>query len=774
MIPRLYIAETQKGNFNNNGLGLLKDAVSFTAEEVRNGLYECTLLYPVGGRLWDCIKGQMYIKGKANDRYGPQIFRIYYISKPINGVFTVKGEHISYKTKYNFVRKCSYTGNCAGALEALNEAATYDSGFNFYSDITMTGKINLERQYLWDCIVGTKGSIVDTYGNGADIIRDNFDITVKQNGGVNKKVLIAYRKNMTGFTCEEDWSECYTKIYPYAVNPSTNEVIEITGYYVDSEYINRDPEHRVLPLDCSSSFSEGEEITEAKLIKKAQDYFKNNKCDIPKLSYKIEFVALKKTLQYKNKSMVEDIGMFDEVIIRHSLYGLNSTAKVCKTKYDGLNEMYEKIEVGDIKSSLNTEISNLVNDEVGKSEDIVKKSYMDEAIKTLSDAITGNDGGYVRLNPPENPSEILVMDNENINNAQVVWRWNKEGLGVSTTGYNGSFYGLAKNGKLVISEATAFKFSANLIEAGVIKSIDGKTIFDLGTGLITLYDNLNKNYSAELGNNALKLFDRWDSLGNQKNQIGSIESVQLKGSYFGYNIGNESNTRVGMGIIASYGDCIALVSEDGNGNYNPMFMMENSADGSNNINQGNRFGFLQDVAMLNGSQLKFYGTLHNFIGSIYFDSNSRMVHWGTGGHSFLVGQQERFKITNTGAEVIGTFTDSSDLAYKKNVKKLDKDTLQILKDIDIYEYEENGTIEIGLLAQEAVDVVPEIIKGEVTETTIQEANTMTDDERAEKLKGGKGASVDVYSMLSLLWDANKKLLDKITALENEVRILKNN
>lgn len=98
--------------------------------------------------------------------------------------------------------------------------------------------------------------------------------------------------------------------------------------------------------------------------------------------------------------------------------------------------------------------------------------------------------------------------------------------------------------------------------------------------------------------------------------------------------------------------------------------------------------------------------------------------------------------------------------------------MQILKDIDIYEYEENGTTEIGLLAQQAVNIVPEIIKGEVTQITIEEANSMTDYERAEKLKDGKGASVDVYSMLSLLWDANKKLLDKIDALENEVKILK--
>ena len=77
-----------------------------------------------------------------------------------------------------------------------------------------------------------------------------------------------------------------------------------------------------------------------------------------------------------------------------------------------------------------------------------------------------------------------------------------------------------------------------------------------------------------------------------------------------------------------------------------------------------------------------------------------------------------------------------------------------------------------MLAQEAVKIIPDIIKGTVTDTTIEEANTMAEEERAEKLKDGKGASVDIYSMLSLLWDANKKLLDKIEMLENEVKILK--
>ena len=397
--------------------------------------------------------------------------------------------------------------------------------------------------------------------------------------------------------------------------------------------------------------------------------------------------------------------------------------------------------------------------------------YVNKSIADLSAAITGCDGGYVRLNPETNPSEILVMDNEDINSAQVVWRWNKEGLGVSTTGYNGSFVGLARDGKLVVNEATAYKFTAALIEAGILKSVDGNTQFNLDTGKITLYDAINQNYSLEIGNNSIILYDRYDALHNQKNVVGMLSSEKVIGDSFGYDIGGY-NTRYGAMYRINSGDFLMISGDNTVNQPVPIIMVDNTADGANNLCQGSRVAVRGDVVMQLSSAINFnYG--NDFTGAIRGGlSNGNIDVWGVNNVSITTGNQVHLKVTTTGVEVIGTFTDSSDLAYKKNVRKLDKDTLQILKDIDIYEYEENGAIEIGLLAQEAVNVVPDIIKGTVTNTTIEEANTMTEEERKEKLKDGKGASVDIYSMLSLLWDANKKLLDKIDVLENEVKILK--
>lgn len=78
--------------------------------------------------------------------------------------------------------------------------------------------------------------------------------------------------------------------------------------------------------------------------------------------------------------------------------------------------------------------------------DRVYKALEGQIIKA-TEAITGNSGGFVILRdaPDEMgnldgyPDEILIMDNQNIDAAQNVWRWNKEGLGHSSNGYNGPF-----------------------------------------------------------------------------------------------------------------------------------------------------------------------------------------------------------------------------------------------------------------------------------------------------------------------------------------------
>lgn len=365
MIPILY--KENETDFYHNGLGLLVDTIYCYPEETRNGSYELELTYPVKSFLYEEIKANRWIKAKANDRYEAQLFRIYYISKPINGSITVKAEHISYLLKDNFIEILNYTGNCNGILNALNNTAAFATGFNFYSDVTATNSFSFDLRNFWECIIGKDDSVISQFGTGIDIVRNNKNISLLNSGGENNNVLIAYKKNLTGFTLEEDWTGCITKIYPYATQ---NDVrITVPEKYVNSQYINRDPNPRIDKIDFTNEFADGETITTDTLRQKAINYFINTQCDVPNLNYNIEFVALSKTEEYKNFAMNEGISLFDYVIVRHELYNIDTKIKVIKSKYDSLVEMYIKLELGFIKNT----ITNLLKDTNKKIDDTDKK-----------------------------------------------------------------------------------------------------------------------------------------------------------------------------------------------------------------------------------------------------------------------------------------------------------------------------------------------------------------------------------------------------------------
>ena len=97
---------------------------------------------------------------------------------------------------------------------------------------------------------------------------------------------------------------------------------------------------------------------------------------------------------------------------------------------------------------------------------------LQSAIANSTALITGNHGGYVVLHDSDGngtPDEILIMDTDNIETAQKVWRWNKNGLGYSSTGYEGT-YGTAitADGSIVASFITSGLMRGDRIEAGTL------------------------------------------------------------------------------------------------------------------------------------------------------------------------------------------------------------------------------------------------------------------------------------------------------------------
>ena len=95
---------------------------------------------------------------------------------------------------------------------------------------------------------------------------------------------------------------------------------------------------------------------------------------------------------------------------------------------------------------------------------------LEQAIINATQAITGNSGGYVVLedtNGDGSPDEILVMDSPDKSMAKYIWRWNKEGLGHSSNGYNGPFTtAIAAKGEINANFITAGEMSADRLRIG--------------------------------------------------------------------------------------------------------------------------------------------------------------------------------------------------------------------------------------------------------------------------------------------------------------------
>lgn len=98
------------------------------------------------------------------------------------------------------------------------------------------------------------------------------------------------------------------------------------------------------------------------------------------------------------------------------------------------------------------------------------QQMMQSAIANSTALITGNKGGYVILHDSDEngePDEILIMDTPNIATATKVWRWNKNGLGYSSTGYNGTFgTAITSDGSIVADFITAGTLNGGIIRAG--------------------------------------------------------------------------------------------------------------------------------------------------------------------------------------------------------------------------------------------------------------------------------------------------------------------
>ena len=249
----IIIFDENEKSFATLGIGVLSDAITCEVTEELNGAYELEMTYPISGSHYSDIKNKRILKVKPNDILDYQLFRIYKITKPIDGIVTVYAWHISYDMT-NIPVKPFYAENLADLITKLNDKSLQLVNNDFHFSTTKVGDAPFELKNpcaLRSLILGESNSVIQVYEG--EFSYNNFDVTLESERGSDRGYTIIYSKNMLELENELSSEAMYTGVYPYYLNVVTeNKTGMIQNYdsmFLSKEALDSDPDARLVPED---------------------------------------------------------------------------------------------------------------------------------------------------------------------------------------------------------------------------------------------------------------------------------------------------------------------------------------------------------------------------------------------------------------------------------------------------------------------------------------------------------------------------------------------
>lgn len=333
------IHEKTAQTFETFGLGALVPNSCIVTEEL-NGAYELELKHPYdeGGKWQRLERGRILY---ASTPRGMQPFRIYYV-KPTMKEIAVNARHIFYDLLDNQCEPISHSGTAGAALTALQAAFAYPMPFIFDTDISLTGTLTTGRMNPVQALLSDDEETTSfVKGYGGELLRDGFRVSVKVALGQDRGVSIRYGKNLVGLEVTEDESEVKTRIVCYGKNGSVT---------LDSPHINDYIYPKIHTLT-----EENKSISE---VQAEGQKLLDEGCDIPSINIKVDFVALEKTVEYREYAVLEEVFLGDMVTVINTKMGFRKRAKVISYEWDCLLEQYDDVELGDFIPTLAASVTS--------------------------------------------------------------------------------------------------------------------------------------------------------------------------------------------------------------------------------------------------------------------------------------------------------------------------------------------------------------------------------------------------------------------------------
>ena len=477
--PILYSA--METNFDHNGIGILSACASCLVTEEANGAFELAMQYPMDGVHFAEIGDRAIIKAKADQFREPQLFRVYAISKPMNGIVTVLAEHISYDLSGIPVKP--FTASAASsALSGLKDNAVVDCPFTFWTDKATQANFKVSAPAsIRSRLGGVAGSILDVYGGEYEF--DNYTVKLHNNRGQNRGVSIRYGKNLTDIQQDQNCSNVATGVYPYWVDIEGKTLVELPERIINAPGTYNFVKIRT--LDLSSEFEE--QPTVEQLRSKTETYIKNNNIGVPAVSWSVSFEQLSKSEEYKHLALLERVSLFDTVNVEFPALGVSATAKAVKMVYNVISDRVESVTLGSVRAN----IADTVATQQQTLSKTPTKRDLTMAQMNATEWLT-NGRGYAYFNKDDsgNIKEIFFMDTPGIEDATDVLRIGQSGIGFSHNGIGGPY-----DSAWTIDGV----FNANFIKTGELSSYGGNTKFNLDSGIFASRDSSDNVIALQPG-----------------------------------------------------------------------------------------------------------------------------------------------------------------------------------------------------------------------------------------------------------------------------------
>lgn len=334
MIPVLF--EANANTFTSHGIGNLVDAVKCEVTMRDDTLYELEMVYPVDGDWFSEITGNRIIYAKPCQTDEPQPFRIYRMTKPINGKVTFYARHKSYDLLGIPVAPFKST-SASDFCSKIESNSVITNPFTFTTNISKTEDLEFdEPQSARYLLSDNDPSWAKVYGG--ELVFDGNDVKLQSAAGQNRGVEIRYGVDLIDSKMEENINGVYSGILPYFFEDGVlvmGTVQNVIGTF---------PVQRVLLVDVSEYIVDSNP-SQATVNSVGQTWLSENPVGLPEISLKLSYAQLDQVVR-----------VYDTVTVKIERLGIDVLAKVSQTVYDVLKERNVSINVGDVRPTFAADI----------------------------------------------------------------------------------------------------------------------------------------------------------------------------------------------------------------------------------------------------------------------------------------------------------------------------------------------------------------------------------------------------------------------------------